>query len=212
MGGQTVWTQDLLKKMDKVNDLKGVFRLIEFFGCLLMEDHVHSKCHCKPVFKHALVSLFMDYKLMVVIKKTGEVSKTEVYEFADQAQGVWMRIRHVRTGVSAPIPDDIIVKAGSHWRIESNHNWKKAEVVGKKTGYNILEMFEESEIPSAWAEYDQDEYLNDKITTACKATDYNAEKTVMQSFLAEEEKDEQAHLAPPTVKPAGPSISDVFEL
>jgi hypothetical protein len=139
-----IWTDDIIKMIDKKHAREGIFQMTEFLGSMAITDRLDPRLHYKPLLKAVLLAQF---------KKIGESvtytidmliafgNKKGIYQLDEKPNGVYKTITHVRLKVSVPIPKDCNVTES--WTLENNHSWKNCRLRGLQVELMVSQVFEE---------------------------------------------------------------------
>jgi hypothetical protein len=160
------WSDDLLKKMDKMQALEGISNAVSYLGRICMQDHLPSQLHYKPLLRDVILERMMENSFMLEIDADGSVKfgkQLGVYAFDGLTETGYSTIVHLPTKISVNICEGFKVGL-DNWDIDDNHDWVKASLVGKRVKENILKMFVDD---GKWNEigYDKATFLDDLIET-----------------------------------------------
>jgi hypothetical protein len=114
------WTEDVLRKADRTNNLEAVQRLTSLLGCSVWADYLSPDLHFKPLLEEVLLEQMKKSKRSVEIDGKGALVYTGVYALVAE-DGYFKNVKHVDTGAVAPMPEDYSIKADDpSWKLIDN--------------------------------------------------------------------------------------------
>ena len=152
------WTEELIRKMDKFHNLKGVEMMVCRLGNFVFEDHLPADMHFKPLLKQVMLCMFEKTACPVKILSTGELRMDPIYALTGKEGNRYTTITHVSSGQTVQIPQDYTVTDSADWKIVNGHSWTTATLKGTRANENIYQLFVEAE-KNALIEYDTDTFL-----------------------------------------------------
>jgi hypothetical protein len=139
----SLWSDDLLKKMDKMQALDGISNAVSYLGRMCMQDPLPTKLHYKPLLHDVILERMMANSFMLDIETDGSVKFVKdqgVYAFDGLTDTGYSTIVHLPTKIAVTICEDFNVGL-VNWSIDNNHDWMKASLRGLRVNTNILQMF-----------------------------------------------------------------------
>ena len=142
------WNEELLTKIDRKYNNRGIEKLAAYLGGYHGSFGIPTWCHYRPLMADALLEAFKGspFAKGLAVDKAGGVN-FQMYEFADEDNGRWTKIRNNLLEESVAIPEDFYVKVGSlTWSIIENHSFRDARLKGTSVDKYIMELFEDARI------------------------------------------------------------------
>jgi hypothetical protein len=141
-GGQ-IWTDDVIRMIDKRHGHEGVLQMTEFLGSMSMSDQLEPRLHYKPLLRAVLLARFKEIGESVFYAQDMHIAfgnEKGIYQLSGKIGDVYNSITHVRLNVSVPIPDDFRV-TDENWKFEDNHSWLRCILRGKKYNIQVYQVF-----------------------------------------------------------------------
>jgi hypothetical protein len=197
--GDQIWTDDVIRKIDKRHGHVGVSQMTEFLGSMSMSDQLESRLHYKPLLKAVLLARFEELGESVIYAPDMHIAfgnEKGIYQLSDKKDGVYNAITHVRLNVSVPLPVDFRVTDES-WTLVDNHSWLRCTLQGKQYSIKVLQVFTDCDLHQSIV------YPRTSLLTALTDKHFPSYKTGYEASGGDRAKCSSASTTiPPVARPA----------
>eukprot|EP00971_Amphidinium_carterae_P098672 1951390-Amphidinium_carterae.1 len=151
IGAAAGWTEERLRKYDKIEKLQGIARLFHM-AQITLSDQLPTRY--RPLLRRTLVEGTKEVETSPPkIERDGSGVtwcsngvKMGVNKLQNVVNNFYTVIRHVLSRKEIPVPEDFMAHAtgAGAWVLDRNWSWDSACLRGKRTNESILKLFHEA--------------------------------------------------------------------